>query len=154
MAGGKASCLKRLTIRWIWIADLISELTYNGRSYNDDYILFWHDFSQGTGMSATYHNIAKEKINSQNSFQPKFKTCLFIFLQTLFYIIKILKSEEKVYSKVCIFLLSLCIQRGWLFFSNKRMGTACPSLRTYLSQFLHLYEPGYPLWSMQIKDFS
>ncbi|XP_041903347.1 iron-sulfur protein NUBPL isoform X4 [Corvus kubaryi] len=60
----------------------------------------------------------------------------------LFYIIKILKSEEKVYSKVCIFPLSLCIQRGWMFFSNKRMGTACPSLRTYLSQFLHLYESG------------
>lgn len=69
----------------------------------------------------------------------------FLLLQTLFYIIKILKSEEKVYSKVCIFPLSLCIQRGWLFFSNKRMGTACPSLRTYLSQFLHLYESGYPL---------
>lgn len=54
-----------------------------------------------------------------------------------------IKSEEKVYSKVCIFPLSSHIQGGFFFFpSNKRTGTACHSLCTYSSQFLHLHESG------------
>lgn len=83
----------------------------------------------------------KKKLIPKVVFSLRFKICLFfLFLQALFHIIKILKSEEKVYSKVCIFPLSLYIQRGWVFFSKKRMGTACPSLCTYLS--LPLYESG------------
>lgn len=77
-------------------------------------------------MSATYHkNTAKEKIHSESSFQPKFKT--YLFLWVLFYIIKIL-SLKKRYIQRSVFFHYLHIFREAFIFRKKRTGTACHSL--------------------------
>lgn len=96
-------------------------------------------------MSATYHkNTAKEKIHSESSFQPKFKNYLFFVGSVLHY--KDIKSEEKVYSEVCIFPLSSHIQGGF-YFQEEEDRHSLSFLNTYSSRFLYLCQSGsqYPL---------
>lgn len=84
-------------------------------------------------MSATYHkNTAKEKINSESSFQTKFKT--YLFFCAFFYIIQILNLKKRYIQRSVFFHYLHIFREAFFFFSPRQQEN-----RHSLSFLMHLF---------------